>query len=192
MRTVELGHENADVLAIIKSGNRSYLRELYQKHRREFDVWAAKHYKIDSEMAGEVYQQAFITLYYNIQDGKLNDLKSTVKTYLFGIAKNIMRDQFKLAKRFTDPIEENQALEDVDNSVVEKFERAELKELVRKMLNTIGEPCKTVLELYYFQQYSMDSIATELNYKSEQIAAKRKFICLKQLNKMISVYRIDI
>lgn len=192
MRAVELGHENVDVLAIIRTGNRTYLRELYQKHRNEFDIWAAKHYKIDSETAGEVYQQAFITLYYNVQDGKLSELNSSVKTYLFGIGKNIMRDQFKAAQRFVDPVEDNAGIEDVDNSVVERFEQAELKEIVRKLLNTIGQPCKTVLELYYFQQYSMDSIATELNYKSEQIAAKRKFICLKQLNKMISDYRIDI
>ena len=74
----------------------------------------------------------------------------------------------------------------IDTSLITKYEESDMKELVRGLLSRIGEPCKTVLQLFYFQDYSMDSIATEMGYKSEQIAAKRKFICLQQLRTMMS------
>ena len=161
------------------------LQELYNQYRKEFSMWAIKHYKIDEETAGDIYQQTFIAFYYNVRDGKLTELSSSIKTYLFSIGKNLLRDHFKKTARFVEPSDYNLEGSEVDNSIMDNYERTEMTEAVSVLLHQIGEPCKTVLELYYFHNYSMESIATELNYKTEQIAAKRKFICLQQIRSMM-------
>ncbi len=185
MSPTESIHRENSIIEKIGSGDRIYLRELYQKYRKEFGSWVMKHYQVDDDEAGEVYQKSFITLYCNIQEGKLTQLNSSIKTYLFAIGKNLLRDHFKSGKRFVDTMEVNIESNEIDDSIMEQYEQSSLKTALSSMLNEIGEPCKTVLELFYFHQYSMDSIAVELNYKTEQIAAKRKFICLKQLRSMI-------
>lgn len=169
----------------IKSGDRKYLQELYNRYRKEFAQWVAKHYQVDDDVAGEIYQQTFIAFYYNIKDGKLTQLNSSIKTYLFAIGKNLMREHFKSTKKFVEPMEVNINPNEVDEGIMAKYEDAELKDTIRNLLNKIGEPCKTVIELFYFKHYAMDAIASHLNYKTEQIAAKRKFICLKQLKTMM-------
>ncbi len=185
MKEIKLASEDVDILQIIKSGDRSYLKDLYQKHRKEFGQWAIKHYQVDDETAGEVYQQTFIAFYYNIIEGKLTQMKSTTKTYLFAIGKNLLREHFKTGKRFTGSTDDDFEFKEADNSIHEKYEQSELQETLQELLKKIGEPCKTVIELFYYHHYSMDSIASHLNYKTEQIAAKRKFICLKQLRTMM-------
>jgi len=169
----------------IRHADDSTLQELYNKFRKEFSMWAIKHYKVDEEAAGDIYQQTFIAFYYNVKDGKISELSSSIKTYLFSIGKNILRDHFKKSARFVDPQEYTLESMDVDNTIMDNYERTEMTETISRLLHQIGEPCKTVLELYYFQNYSMESIAHELNYKTEQIAAKRKFICLQQIRSLM-------
>jgi len=175
-----------NLLEKIRTGNRQVLQGLYHDFRQDFVKWAMKYYRCDEETAGEAYQQAFVALYYNIKNGKLTELSSSIKTYLFAIGKNMLREQFK--SRFVpfDLVEQQIESEAIDTTLITKFEQSDMKELVRGLLLRIGEPCKTVLQLFYFQDYAMEAIANEMGYKTEQIAAKRKFICLQQLRTMMS------
>lgn len=176
---------NVNMIDKINSGGRKYLQELYDTYRKEFIKWAVKYYRLDEDIAVEIYQQTFIVFYYNIKEGKLTELKSSLKTYLFAIGKNLMKDHFKSKQKFVNTPESNLAAAGLDNSILDKYEDLGLKETIKEYLHKIGEPCKTVIELYYFKHYSMDAIANRLNYKTEQIVAKRKFICLKQLKTLM-------
>lgn len=173
------------ILQQIRAGDRRFLQSLYQKYRDEFLLWASKNYQCDNDQAAEVYQQCFITLYYNVKEGKLKALRSSLKTYLFAIGKNLLRDQFKVARRRQQILEISVDTSGIDNSILDKYERSNMKEVVRKLLQQIGEPCKTVLELFYFREFALDAIARHMQYKSQQIAAKRKFICLRQMRTLM-------
>ena len=173
------------IVSEIKSGNRILLKKLYDGHRKEFIQWVKKQYGIDEEHGKEIYQKAFTALYYNVREGKLETLTSSLKTYLFSIGRNQLKDHLKEEKKFAGTLDHQSDAQAIDYGIMKKYEENDLKEIVRKLLERIGEPCKTVLELYYFKHYSMESIARHMNYKSEQIAAKRKFICLKQMRSLM-------
>ncbi|MCB0851511.1 MAG: sigma-70 family RNA polymerase sigma factor [Bacteroidetes bacterium] len=173
------------LLQELKSGNQKLLQKLYETHREAFGRWAMKQYKCSDDLAGEAYQKAFIAFYYNVREGKLTELNSSVKTYLFAIGKNVIRDQFKLKQNQTEELDEKIAGSQPDFTIMEKYDNSHAKELVRNLLTQIGEPCKTVLELFYLKQYALESIAEEMGYKSESVVAKRKFICLQQLRKLL-------
>lgn len=168
----------------IRNASQSELKSLYQDFRGEFGAWVQKYYNTDEELAGEIYQQAFIAFYYNIKDGKVTQLSSSLKTYLFAIGKNVAREQLRHKARFI-PEEDNISIDEWDTSYVDQLENQDRQQHLKELLDRMGEPCSTVLRLYYFEDYSMASIATEMNYKTEQIAAKRKFICLQQIRKLL-------
>ena len=178
-------HSNPDLLKKIMSGDRVLLRKLYEQFRMEFRLWLTRNYQCDDDMIADIYQQAFTTLYYNIKDGRLTELTSSIKTYLFAIGKNLLRDHYKVSTRRREILEVAIDNNNIDFGILEHYEQAEKKETVRSLLSRIGEPCKTVLELFYLKGFAMDAIANEMNYKTEQIAAKRKFICLRQMRELL-------
>ncbi|NND32162.1 MAG: sigma-70 family RNA polymerase sigma factor [Saprospiraceae bacterium] len=169
----------------IKLGDRVFLKDLYQRHRQEFTTWVKRQYRVDESYAAETYQNAFTALYYNVREGKLQVLTSQIKTYLFAIGRNQLRDRLKSDRKFVDLSEDFEFQGVADHDIMEKYEKSHIKDLVSKLLIKIGEPCETVLKLYYFKHFSMEAIAAHMNYKSEQIAAKRKFICLKQIREIM-------
>ena len=180
---VETNTKQINLISSLKAGGEKYLREIYETHRVTFIQWIIKNYSIDEALAIEVYQRAFITFYYNIKEGKLTELRSNIKTYLFAIGKNLVREHFKTAQKFVDDTQIE--LEQVEESITKKYEINERKQSINHYLQKIGEPCKTVIELFYFKHYSMEAIANELGYKDDRIAAKRKFICLRQLKELM-------
>ncbi|GJM28251.1 MAG: hypothetical protein DHS20C17_08860 [Cyclobacteriaceae bacterium] len=180
---------NRQLLDKIRLGDRQFLQKLYQEHRQEFSSWLRKYRSCDQDLEADIYQRAFITLYYNVKEGKLTDLTSSLKTYLFAIARNLLRDHYKLSIRRQEIMEVAIDKSIIDNEIMDRYETSGLQDVVKELLEQIGEPCKTVLELFYLKGYALESIALEMNYKSEQVAAKRKFICLRQMRNLLQTAR---
>jgi len=176
---------SSELLLKIKSADRQFLRQLYEEYREEFGVWISRNFRCDEDMVADVYQQAFTTLFYNVKEGRLTDLRSSLKTYLFAIGKNLLRDHFKIHSRRQEIMEIAVETDSIDNSIIQRYENSSMKETVKHLLNVIGEPCKTVLNLFYLKGFALDAIAAEMNYKTDQIAAKRKFLCLKQMRVLL-------
>jgi predicted DNA-binding protein YlxM (UPF0122 family) len=60
-----------------------------------------------------------------------------------------------------------------------------IKDTVKKYLNEQCEDCKKVLELYYFKDLDMKTIAEEMGYKNADVAKKKKYECFKKLAEMV-------
>ncbi len=174
-----------EIINEIRGGNRVLLKDLYVRHQGEFITWICKKYRIDTYLAKEIYQGAFTAFYYNIREGKLTTLKSKVKTYLFSIGKNQLLDRFKAEKKIVSAPDLMAEQPSIDHQIMSRYEHIHLKSKMEVLLEKIGDPCHTVLELFYFKHYSMEAIADHMNYKSKQIAAKRKFLCLQQMRNML-------
>lgn len=170
----------------IKKGDEQLLEKLYAQYRSEFIIWAGRRYNCADDTSAEVYQRAFTILYYNIKEGKLTELKSSLKTYLFAIAKNVFREGFRDKHRQTSDIEQVTTAQEMDYNIDESYKKDHQREVVTKLLQRIGEPCKTVLHLFFFKNYSVEAIAHTMGYKNERGVSKRKSICLKQLRDLMN------
>jgi RNA polymerase sigma-70 factor (ECF subfamily) len=175
----------------VKEGERSYLKSLYDNNRKAFILWASRHYSLSDEDSAEIYQRSFITFYYNVRDGKLTTMNSSLRTYLFAIGKNLIREHYRAVERMAEPLEVHVDTA-IDHNITVQYEEAEQKDMVRMLLEKIGEPCNSVLRMFYFDDSDMKTIAAKMNYKTEQIAAKRKFICLQQMRKMMVEMKVEI
>lgn len=133
----------------------------------------------------DIYQESMIALFENARKGKLDGLKSSLSTYLYAIGKYLaFRRLKKLGKQ-----EELDA--DFDFSLLsgvhesdEDEENADLKSLVAKGLSKMGEVCREVLRLFYYEEKSLDEICGLLNYPNKNVVKSQKSRCLAQLKKL--------
>jgi hypothetical protein len=57
-------------------------------------------------------------------------------------------------------------------------------EMMHEALLKIGEPCKSLLEAYYFNKQQMQEIAFQFGYTNADNAKNQKYKCLIRLKKL--------
>ncbi|MCP4441914.1 MAG: sigma-70 family RNA polymerase sigma factor [Aureispira sp.] len=183
-------NKDSSTLDAIRSGNPKILEKLYDDNRKPFIIWAIQLYSCDEEDAIEVYQKAYTILYMNVRNGKLTQLTSTIKTYLFSIGKNLFREKFRDKHNKTvnlDDVSNTSAINNqVDNDILDDYQKNHQKELVRHLLDEVGDPCRKLLQLMFIQGFSADAVVSEMGYSDERVVRKRKSLCLKKLREMVA------
>lgn len=172
-------------------GEERLLNWLFKEYRNKFIRWTMGKYKCDEEDAREVYVKAFSIMYYNIRDKKITELTSSLETYLFGIGKNVFREKYKDKHRMVQELDEQHGNKEYDTSMLDRYQAAHRKEVVNKLLDEIGEPCKSVLTFFFFKKYSMEAIANSLGFKNDVVAKTRKYKCLKQLRTLVGDSKLE-
>lgn len=176
------------VLEAIKNGNPKVLEQIYDENRQPFLIWASQLYQCETEDAVEIYQKAYTILYFNVRNEKLTELTSSIKTYLFSIGKNLFREKFRdKHNRLVNIDDVSNSLNGlIDNNILDEYKDAHQKNLVRQLLNKIGDPCKTLLELMFINGYSAEAVVVEMGYSDERVVRKRKSLCLKKMREMVA------
>jgi RNA polymerase sigma factor (sigma-70 family) len=169
------------ILDKLRSGDDSPIFDLYKLYRNEFIVWSKSTYRANEEQAKDAFQEAVLDFHQNVISGHLTELSSTIKTYLFQIGKHKLLNIQKKEQRMT----YHEALHLIENGEAEKFMEEEQKaysqEQISKAIEKLPEDCQKVLKLFYFNEYDMDSIARELNYKNADTAKSKKSVCMRNL-----------
>ena len=62
----------------------------------------------------------------------------------------------------------------------------ERKELLNRILDDLGEPCKEILKLFYFNNLSADEIAEIMDYKNGNTVKNLKYKCLQRIKKSLN------
>ena len=170
------------VIDKIKSGDEDQLAAIYKEHRSEFLFWVTKYYRCDLEEAKDAYQFSILTFYENIANNKLVTLRSSIKTYIFAIGKNKILEKKKGDTRYARDYDEiDIPMEEVSEEVQEKEMDLTLAE---QCLEQLGDPCKSMLELYYYNKMSMEEITITLNYKNANTAKNLKYKCMNRLKRL--------
>ncbi len=165
----------------LKRGDQKVLGEVYRRYRSDFIAWMHTKYGCNREVARDIYQHTMLTLSVKAQNGTLPDLESSLKTYIYGIAKNKYKEYQRAHGRFIQ-VEDN-TWRDMKEEEKESG-NIENKQLVIRCLKKLGEPCKSVLELYYFHGLTMEEIKDHLAYKNSRTAKNMKYKCLQRLKEM--------
>ena len=182
--------ENTAKILAIKEGDQKVIHELYNAFQPKFVNWLKGRYKIKQiETCHEIYQRSFTVLYFNIKKDKLNDLQASIETYLFGIGKMVLKEWWREEKKQMDELDENMApIEEVDifgNLFDSTDDKNLLTHQIAAAMEKLDEPCKSVIRLFYWERNSMEAIASKLNYKNEQVAKKKKYLCIKKLKELL-------
>lgn len=192
IKPIEKADTVDELLSEIKKGNDEALVKVYKLHRNNFIHWAIKAYEIEEERAADIFQDTLIILHRNVMKGKLVELSSSLKTYIYAIGKNLVRKSLQKDKKYIHNMDLMEHRSETFLYEKDKMESDDRQKIVYKLLENMGEPCKSILRLYYFKSYSMESIAECLNYKSDDVVKTQKSRCLNELKKQVKAkYKKD-
>lgn len=181
-----MNHQNPNsIIELLKQGDKKTLEKIYLDHREGFLNFAKK-YNVKVEDAIDIYQDAILILRENAINGRIDDLKSNVSTYLYAIGKYRIYHNFRvqsktIVKNDFDLVEENL---DFDVNLYGPVLTKE-QTLLKKYYNQLGDRCKSILNLFYYQGYNLDEIRTILNYSNKKVLKSQKSRCIKQLKDLI-------
>lgn len=160
------------------------IKEIYSEYRNEFILWVSRNHSCTEDEAKDIFQQAVIIFYENIVSGKLTEISTQVKTYLFSIGKNkileMLREKRRKSPQYQDDFFNSSELfyGEFDEGYEQKLN------MVEASLATLGDPCKQILELYYYHKKSMQDISDSLDYKNKETVKNLKYKCLQRLKQI--------
>ena len=101
--------------------------------------------------------------------------------YLYGMGKNLWRKELK--RRKVNP----QFPYDLEIDMFENYTEEEdsykaiLIKVLRTSLSKLGEDCRTLIKLFYYDQISMQDIAEKMGFGNSRVAISTKSRCWKRL-----------
>ncbi len=173
----------------LKNGSEEAFKEVYQQNRQLFLNFAQK-YGLGKEDLLDIYQDAYITFYENVMEGKLVQLTSTLSTYLISIGKYMILDRLRKNKHNVHN-ESVLNLAHQKDDLIETFE-LDIEELtpdevlLERYFEELGEKCKAILIMFYYKRYSIREIKAAGNYNSENVVKSQKSRCLKTLKQLFN------
>jgi len=139
--------------------------------------------------ARDIFQEAMITLYQKAKSDSFV-LTSQLKTYIYSICRRLWLKRLQQLGKTSNGVENFESVAVDDDVEILERRNAELGIMDRAM-NSLGEPCKSLLEAFYIEKKSMDQIALLFGYTNADNAKNQKYKCLMRLKKLFfSQYNI--
>jgi RNA polymerase sigma factor (sigma-70 family) len=189
---VSFRRSEKDILASIREGDSKVMEKLYSTFRDEFVNWSRGKFNITEDEAADHYQESITLFFEKVLNGSIERIESSIKTYLFGIGKNRVRQQFDVSSRLErhgEGLSEHYRFlaEDEDASAI--YEVA--KQQSESIFKSLGEGCKEILRLFYYEKKSMSEIATLLGHKNEGVSRTTKKRCLEKAKTQMKITSTD-
>ena len=170
---------------------------------RELNVFASKEgpkvlnflrnrFGIEEDDCKDIFQESFIILYTNIQNGKLHEMTASLSTYFMSICKNKALEFLRRSSRSVN-VDSEMSLSLMDGEIkTEKIEallaldegdsalEAQKEELVQSIVKDLPSPCNELLWGFYRDNLSMKSLAEMFNYSSESSVKVTKHRCCEK------------
>ena len=167
------------------------LRWIYITYRDRFSHWAMVKFRCSPEDGKDLFMTALIRLMDNVRDEKTKTLTSTLLTYLIGIGENIKHEAARLAARDTKIMfdternMENELPVDLDEKQKENDPSFERLKKLSIALEKLGEPCKSLIEYFYFDKKRDEDTMQLLGYNSAAVVRISRARCLKKLSDLL-------
>lgn len=171
-----------DVIDRIRQGDGQAMEKVYFRYRSEFVRWSRGKFGITEEDALDHYQDVLTIFFEKVMNGSISLLNSSLKTYLFGIGKNRVKQQFDSKMRISrheEGLAEHYRFLAEDKGAELVYQEA--KSQAKMVFDSLGKGCKEILRLFYFEKKSMSEIAKIMGHKSEGVSRTTKKRCLEKI-----------
>lgn len=178
---------DAELVANLRSGSRmnDMIRAIYRQY---FDSlsWYVLNNSGNQQDAEDMFQDAVVSFIDLVQKGKFRD-ESTVKTFLYSLNRHQWLNELK--RRGRAQLREEKFETEQDKTEIDVTEAITSREATNQLVSLVaklGETCKKILLLFYYENRSIREILDTLHYENEQVVRNKKYKCLKQLEQMMN------
>jgi len=176
-------NEDSKLLDALRNGNDSALEELFYKNRRSIASLVIRNHGTDDDVE-DVLQESLIVLWERIRKGTFEH-QAKLSTFIYATAKNIWLRRLARQRREFPAAGEIFEIPDGNSSPFEEMEENERILAVEQAMEEIGNPCKDILLLYYWEEESMEEIAVKLGFANADTVKSKKYQCKKALEKLV-------
>jgi len=133
--------------------------------------------------ARDIFQEAMIALYEKARNESFV-LTCKINTYVYSVCRRLWLKRLQQLGKYSNQIENLEETISVEDDIeMQKKRNAEFI-IMERVLGSMGEPCKSLLEGYYLKKMDMQSLAKEFGYTNADNAKNQKYKCLMRLKKM--------
>lgn len=179
-------YTDVELIAAISAGRdlNDAIRFLYRQHSDAISSFIM-HYGGSEQDADDIFQETVVAFIDIVSKGKYR-MEATVRTFLSSIARNCWFNELK--KRGRSDLRDRQfelSRDKDETDVSHHIAELEQKRQLRQLVDQLGEACRKVLLLFYYENLSMKEIVSHLPYENEQVVRNKKYKCLQQLSGLI-------
>ncbi|MBM2839864.1 MAG: sigma-70 family polymerase sigma factor [Bacteroidetes bacterium] len=176
-------NEDARILDQIKKGDEEALVRLYQTNERQVSAFVTRNNGTRDD-AEDMLQEALVILWERVRVGRYEHT-AKISTFVYATVKNMWLRRLARARRevVTD-MRNNDTLSDNLTALDEIIETEEAA-IVSSALNKLGDPCRKLLLLYYWEELPMDEIAEQMGFANSDTVKSKKYQCKKALGNLL-------
>nr|HAD49812.1 sigma-70 family RNA polymerase sigma factor [Algoriphagus sp.] len=134
-----------------------------------------------SDDAADIIQEVMLIFVQMISEGKFR-AESSIKSFLYSICRNLWITELRKRKSSAARQEKyEESTEKVDSDVSESIAKTESLKYIMGLFQELGNKCKQILQLFYYEELPMKESCEKLDFSSEQVLRNKKYKCLKSL-----------
>ena len=176
--------QDARILDLIRRGDEGALVTLYRSCRRQVVSLVVAN-SGTLEDADDILQEAVVVLWERVLAGRF-ELTARLETFVYATAKNLWLRRLARARRELAMPDHGSAIEDPELPPLERLIDDEGTRIIAETLDLLGEPCRTLLLLFYWEERPMEEIASRLGFANAATAKSKKYQCKKALEQLVS------
>lgn len=175
-------YSDEEIIRLVKFGRNleQPISYIYTEHFDNLTNFIRRN-KGSQQDAEDIFQETIIIFVDMIQREKFRG-ESSIKTFLYAIARNIWLNELKKRDRmFIRDTESYEPKSKDSEDLQEALIKSESKQKVMELIDQLGETCKKILVYYYYDNLSMKEIYERMHYETEQVVRNQKYKCMKKL-----------
>ena len=138
----------------------------------------------NNEDAEDIFQEAIIVLLHKVRQPDFV-LTSSLKTYLYSVAKNLWLKRLRDNKliHVTNQMQLEAFQNESEVFMVELYPEKSKEQQVQRWLEKITANCQRILKAIFYHHELMDSLMVKMGWKNKHTAANQKYKCMEQVKK---------
>lgn len=176
-------NDDARLLDMIRRGDERALVMLHEANRKMVASYIARNNGTHDDYE-DLLQEALVVLWERVRSGRF-EYASKLSTFLFAIVRNIWLRRLARAKRESPSDLMSDRSPDPGESALDMMIEEEEALAVRNALERIGEQCKKLLTLFYWEECSTEEIAHRMGFANADTVKSKKYQCKKTLEKIL-------
>ena len=161
------------------------VKALYRDHFESL-AWFVMNNSGSWQDAEDIFQDVVVSFIDLVKKEKFRG-EASIKTFLFAMNKNTWLNELKRrGKAGQRELKYEKEQDKPEMDTTHFIADSEATKQVMDLVGELGDTCKKILVMFYYENLSMKEILDGLEYENEQVVRNKKYKCLKQLEQMIT------
>lgn len=184
---VAKSYSDAELILALKDAREmdDAIRFLYQEYYGLLEYYVMNN-KGSQDDAADVIQETIVAFIEITEQNKFRG-DASIKSFLYSITRNLWLAE--LRKRNSSDNRNRifeMAKDTTEKETVQHLVQREQFNFIVQIFDRLGDKCKQLLMLVYFENMSMNDILPQMeDYENEQVLRNKKYKCMKQLENMM-------